>query len=115
MKINPVAIQTYQQISKQEQRQPLPQKDTEPLPKKNSLRTDESVTISPGDQPAGSRLAVKAPSSSYADLLTTSEKQALDLLFSRFRDSERFGPGYRQETAEESVPSRLGQIIDIKV
>ncbi len=107
MQVNPVGIQSYQQLNRQENA---------------ANRTDDAgksteskkVTINPADQASESRLAVKVPRGSYADNLSGAETRALDLLFSRFTDAARFGPGYSRQTDSESVDAGVGNVIDMK-
>ena len=108
MKVNPVAIQTYQQLVQQQPRQAEtePQADRAGRPAVESPR--DTATLSAGT----SRLAVKGPSGTYADYLTPEEKEALDVLFSRYRGN-RFA---RTDSADSPAePPALGQVIDIKV
>lgn len=109
MKINPVAIQSYQQISQRDRTAARPNID-------DQARASESkATITPQESDAGSRIAVKPVSGNYAEFLTVEEKNALDLLFSRFKDSSKFGPGYARDAAAGSDNSLLGGTIDVKV
>lgn len=116
MKVNPAAIQTYQQLIRKE---PHPQTgtDTRPESRDNAPGAGESrISIKPIDPHSGSSVSVKSGGGSYADLLSPQEKEALDVLFGRFRDSERFGKSYRNEndlTAKKN--SSLGRLIDVKV
>ena len=88
MKINPIGIQSYQQVNHQNNsgRTVAPEQDVP--------RPEKPVTITPQPESAGSKLAIKTPGGNYAEFLTEEEKQALELLFTRFRDSSRFGAGY---------------------
>ncbi|HOD65405.1 MAG TPA: hypothetical protein PKM94_01830 [candidate division Zixibacteria bacterium] len=104
MKINPTAIQSYQQLV---QRQP--QRPDEQARPADAAR---ELTIAPQAAASGSDLAVKAPEGSYADFLTEAERAALELLFQRFGDSGRFGAALGGEAAESRV---LGKLIDVKV
>ena len=108
MKVNPVAIQSYQQVDRQERPAQRPA-DNSP----QAVR--ESVTIKPQEQSARSRMAVNATGVNYAENLTSEERQALELLFGKFRASGRFGNSYRV-SGEEAIPDgHLGSVLDIKV
>ena len=108
MKINPIAIQSYQQINRRETQPSIAeQKQAE------QVKTD--LTITPQSPAVASDVAVKAPTGSYAEYLTDAERSALDLLFSRFADSGRFGSAYNRDTADEPTPRTLGKLIDLKV
>jgi len=108
MKINPVAIQSYQQITR---------RDTQPAARQQAEaeQVQADLTINPQAQAASSDVAVKAPTGSYAEYLTDAERSALDLIFSRFADSNRFGTAYNRDAAEEPAPRTLGKVIDLKV
>jgi len=116
MKINPVALQSYQQIVRKDT-QPQETVDTQ-LKKRGDMATitGDKVTIKPSTPEKSSELAVKSASGNYADLLSPQEKQALDLLFSKFRDSERFGKSYKVESdSPAEINKNLGRLIDVKV
>jgi hypothetical protein len=105
MNINPVGIQSYQQINVREDNQTQKSQD--------SAAQAQAVSIEPQDL-APSKVAVKASSGSYAQYLSPEEKNALDLLFARFQNADRFGPGYAEnDPTAESGP--LGKLIDVKV
>jgi len=108
MKINPVAIQSYQQLTRREPQQPT-------VGQEQAEAVARDVTITPQTAKTSSGLAVKAPEGSYAEYLTDAERGALDLLFQRFADTERFGSGYSREAAETAPNRTLGKVIDLKV
>jgi hypothetical protein len=109
MKINPVAIQSYQQLARrQEPNTAQPENSTnEPA--------GRTVTIKPQGEVRSSRLAVRVPGRSYAEFLTPEERQALDLLFSRFKNGDRFGASYRAEEPATENAGPVGRLIDVKV
>jgi len=109
MKINPLAIQNYQQLIR---RDGAPAKAHED--RAQSATTADQLRISPQEETTGSRLAVKPPTSTFAENLTLEEQRALNLLFDRFGDSKRFGPGYRNDGDSESNGS-VGRLLDVKV
>jgi len=109
MKINPVGIQTYQQVNHRE-RPTGPTVDSDVKPNK-----DKSISIAPQSETTGSKLAVKAPRGSYTEFLSPEEKQAMDLLFSKYRNSERFGNGYQRDGGNSAIKSSLGNMVDVKV
>ncbi|MFQ5499586.1 MAG: hypothetical protein ACE5FH_07930 [Candidatus Zixiibacteriota bacterium] len=106
MKINPVGIQSYQQLIGQKRATEQPREQTA----QNEVARD--LSISPQEQ--ASRVAVKAPSRTYAEFLSTEERRALEILFDKFQDSGRFGPGYARGGATENDRERLGTILDVK-
>ena len=73
MKINPVAIQSYQQVDRQERTAQRPADNA-------SQAARETVTIKPQSQTEPSRMAVNATGVNYAENLTSEERQALELL-----------------------------------
>lgn len=103
MKVNPIGIQSYQQINRND-RQTQIEKEAQ-LP-----QSGEKVTIKPQEE-VSSKVAVKAKVESYDTMLTPQEKQALDLLFSRFKESGRFGYSGTDEIENKS----LGNFVDVKV
>ncbi len=108
MKVNPIGIQSYQQLNR---------RDNAAIQKENSnaRSTDSTVVIEPQVESSTSKLAVKAPDSSYAEYLTADEKRALDLLFSRFKDTGRFGAYSPAENDNTASDAALGRVIDVKV
>ncbi len=109
MKVNPIGIQSYQQLNRRENQPPAAGAD-----QNRTKETAEPVAINPQQDAASSRLAVKAPSGTYAEFLSVEEKQALDILFSRFQDSARFGPGYNEDATAGTEERELGNILDVK-
>ena len=108
MKINNVGIQNYQQLNRQENNR------STTIDRHSSADTQDPVLITPQTAQPSSILAVKAPSGTFADALTPQERQALDLLFARFRDSGRFTSVARTE-GETPGDLGVGNIIDVKV
>jgi hypothetical protein len=108
MQINPVGVQSYQQLNRQEKATNLANETGQAVESKK-------VTISPSDQSSESRLAVKVPRGSYADNLSGAETRALDLLFGRFTDAARFGPGYSDDAEGVAAETGMGNVIDLKV
>ncbi|MBN1212264.1 MAG: hypothetical protein JXA92_06770 [candidate division Zixibacteria bacterium] len=106
MKVNPVGINTYQNLTGQEKTGQKPVDAATLQQQQAAVATTEAQT---------SKLAVKAPSGSYAEMLSVEEKQALEVLFSRFKDSERFGAVYQAKAESAAKENTLGRIIDIKV
>lgn len=104
MKINPVSIQSYQQIA---------QRDRAAAQTKALQSEDQLLTIQPEKNSVSSALAVKMSGTSYADFLSPEENQAMDLLFGKFRGNDKFGPGYQASSATDG--SAVGRVIDVKV
>ncbi|UCD63431.1 MAG: hypothetical protein JSW34_11880 [Candidatus Zixiibacteriota bacterium] len=110
MKVNPVAIQSYQQTVQRENRV-APQTPQQA----GSEEPGKKVKIAPQSEGSESRLAVRARVDNYTDMLTPEEKSALDMLFSRFRDSSRFGQVYQNRMASEQDNPLIGGMVDVKV
>ena len=107
MKINPIGIQSYQQVNNKNNQQ------AQKVSAENFLKGDvEKVTIKPQDI-SESKIAVKAQNSSFSDYLSPEEKNVLDILFNRFKDTERFGGAFQQDKAVDE--NKLGSTIDLKV
>ena len=106
MKINQIGIQSYQQVNRQDQPSADPRRSTP---------VESTVNIEPKSQAPASQLAVKAPNSNLTDSLSGDERKALDLLFSRFRDTGRFSAAYHGKAEPKNEDSMLGQIVDVKV
>jgi hypothetical protein len=108
MKVNSLGIQAYQQVNRSDRQ----------TSNATNLRTgstaDQSVVIEPQSTVSKSALAVKAPSGSYAKFLSTEERQALDLLFTKYSDATRFGSAYAAD-AQETSGETLGRLVDVKV
>lgn len=108
MKVNPIGIQSYQQLQNKNNQQSQKVDDA------NFLKTDvEKVTIKP-QEVAESKIAVKAKNSTFADYLSPEEKNVLDILFNRFKDTERFGSAFQQDTTVVNE-NKIGSTIDLKV
>ena len=108
MKINPIGIQSYEQIAHRDRKTP------ESTEQQINRAENKSVSIEAQDIKSGSALAVKAPSGNYADYLSPEEQKALDILFARFQETGRFGPSYNRENNAQAE-KHVGRIIDLKV
>ena len=108
MKVNPIGIQTYQQLNRKDNQTNLP------VAEQQTKAVDKQLSISPQEKISQSKLAVKANSGDYSQYLTPEERNALDILFARYKETGRFGPTY-QKDANQSVGNNLGRTIDVKV
>jgi hypothetical protein len=109
MKINAAAIQSYQQITRQN-RPGFEQAEQSTKP-----TAEKIVTIRPQEAEQPSRLAVQATKGNYSEFLTTEESQAMELLFSKFKDSDRFGPSYQRGLDSDDSRNPVGRLVDVKV
>jgi hypothetical protein len=107
MKINPIGIQSYQQLNRQNQ-------PPAPAPKTDDSGVRDSVLIEPQASVKKSAVAVKGPSGNYAQYLSPEEREALDLLFSRYADSSRLGVGVEADRDGSDGPT-IGSLVDVKV
>ncbi|MBD3256941.1 hypothetical protein GF377_00815 [candidate division GN15 bacterium] len=104
MKVNPVAIQSYQNLHRQDRSQ-AQQAET-----RAQEQTDKKVVIEPHNQLTRSAVAVKGPSEDYTKHLSQEEQRALELLFERFRNTDRFA-----KADGDAASSGIGNVVDIKV
>lgn len=109
MKVNPIGIQSYQQLANRQQQT---EKSSADLLEKT---TNQPVSIPAQDETSESKVAVKVTAGNYSDFLTTEERDALELLFNRFNDSSRFGSGYQTDIKAEAKEKSLGTFVDVKV
>ena len=109
MKINAAAIQSYQQITRQNR------PGSEQAEQTANRTAEKAVTIRPQEAGQSSRLAVQAQNGDYSEFLTTEENQAMEMLFSKFKDSDRFGPSYQRGLDSADSRSPVGQLVDVKV
>lgn len=109
MKVNPLGVQAYQHLARQEK----PTADRS----ENAITGSgvEKVVIEPQPSVTKSALAVKIPKGNYSKFLSPEERQALDLLFARFSDSSRFGSAYVAETENSDQSANLGRVVDVRV
>ncbi len=109
MKINPVAVQSYRQVARHDR-----PAGAEALAHPEQ-QTGRNVTIPPQQAGAGPRLAVPTPRSDYSEFLTPEERNALEVLFRRFRYDGGGRPvGVKNESLGGDSPP-VGGIVDIKV
>ena len=109
MKINPIGIRSYQQLTRPE----FPAKVV--LESAVAPQAHGSVTISPQSGGIGSRLAVQAPNVEVFDALTVHERKALELILMKMRDATGTGAAYGRIKSEADTNGLLGRIIDVKV
>ena len=111
MKINPIGLQSYQETAKRDN-QPA---GLDPSKLSSQSAAKDQVKILPQDEAQRSRMAVSAPRATYADNLNPEEQRAMELLFSRFRDTGRFGSGYASDlSGDDKPPADLGGLVDVK-
>ncbi|RKX24960.1 MAG: hypothetical protein DRP45_07025 [Candidatus Zixiibacteriota bacterium] len=109
MKVNPIGIQSYQQTNRQDK------SGVAQAEQKATQAAEQKVLVEPQTTLQRPALAVKGPSGNYAEYLSTEEREALDMVFARLRDTARFGPGYRAGDESAAQEQILGQVVDVKV
>lgn len=109
MKINPLGVQTYQQLARKDQADTV-SKDTKAVESGNRM-----AAITPQSETSGSRISISAAKGSFSEQLSAEERQALEILFTRFKQTDRFGPSYRSQSAPPNETSTLGGMLDVKV
>ncbi len=109
MKINPIAIQNYQTPTRRDNAAAVkPEQQEQPGSNLASVRIDPQLQTQP------SRLAVQPQQINRAANLSPEEQRAVELLFSRFRDTSRFGAGYGTKAVEQSDEPGVGNLVDLK-
>lgn len=106
MKINPLGLQSYQQLTARKQ---------PPVRPEGARVAESNLTIAPQESMAQSDLAVKAPEGDYSNFLSPEENSALDMLFRRYADSGRFGTAYNRGADSRENEQPIGRVIDVKV
>ena len=109
MKINPLGIRAYQHPERQDRSAQTENRTTA------QEATDSTVLVEPQSPVQKSALAVKAPSGSYAQYLSPAERQALDMLFSKFGDSTRLGSAYNEGSDSAESQVTVGRLVDVTV
>jgi hypothetical protein len=107
MKVNSAGIQSYQSLIRRDQAQ------ANAAEARATQQTVQKTVIEPQSSLQKSAIAVQVPKGTYAQYLSESEKQALNLLFEKFNASGRFGAALQSgEGADEQT---LGRLVDVKV
>jgi len=110
MKINPIGVQSYQNLARRDNPAAV-----KPDGQDQSAKTVDALSIAPQEQPERPRMAVRPIQASYADNLSPEEQRAMELLFSRFHDTSRFGPGYAKDSqAAPTDDPGVGNLVDLK-
>ncbi|UCD17468.1 MAG: hypothetical protein JSV44_00750 [Candidatus Zixiibacteriota bacterium] len=109
MNINSVGIDAYRQVRDDTQvtRRPVSEQQGKAVEKTDRVKIPGQVNKS------GSRLAVKLRQGAFVDMLTEQEKQALELLFDRFRAAGVLDSGYDKDGPAEKPP--VGTLVDVKL
>ncbi len=110
MSINPVGIQSYQQTIRRDR----PAAEPGFQGPETTGQAPANVKIEPQERGAESTIAVNPSSETFAENLSVDEKKAMELLFGRFRDVERFGPGYTAKATVADEKATLGKLVDLK-
>jgi len=105
MKINPVGVETYRQAMGK------PQVEYKPMPGNKTGINNAKVRIPGQTDDTGSKLSVKLKPGTFVDMLSSEEKQALELLFAKYSGIKQ-GDYCRNGGTDES---HLGNIVDVKL
>ena len=103
MKVNPLGIDAYRQTMDRSSVNNKPTAD-----RKANVERPDKVEVPLKSQKASSKLAVKLNSGTYADNLSAEEKQALEMVFDRFRQmAGKYNAGSEQ--------ALVGNFVDVKL
>ncbi len=105
MKINATGIDAYRNITGENQI------NRKPVSTDNRAEQGDKVQIPVQDKAPGSKLSVNLKNGSFADMLSPEERQALEMIFEKFRGAE--GRSYEKSGTVDKP--RLGSIVDIKL
>lgn len=107
MKINSIGINAYRQtITENQKRIPTPEGNTKP-------HSVDRVLIPGQENSITSKLAVQLKGGKFADMLTPEERQALELIFEKFRLAGLGDEHYAQKAVQKS--EHLGKVVDVKL
>jgi hypothetical protein len=86
-------------------------------PEENAVQQDKdkNLVIEPQAMVTKPALAVKGPSGNYSQYLSIEEKEAMELLFARYRDISRFSMDANGKTENKNDEHSLGRLLDVKV
>ena len=103
MKISSIGVNAYREITNQSRVNQKP-----PAPKQPDQTEKASQVHIPGQtNTIGSKLSVKLPNADYAEMLSSEERQALELLF------EQYGKNFNTATSRSTGNAGLGNFVDV--
>lgn len=107
MNINAVGINAYRQLDTDNQtaRRQNAEQTT------NSTTAREQVEITGQAAKTGSALGVKINRGAFEDILTTQEKEALEMVFAKFRSAAALTSTYERDGHNDKSP--LGTMVDV--
>lgn len=107
MKINSIGINAYRQTVTENQKRI-------PTPGENAAAKAADRVLIPGQEDSiSSKLAVQLQRGKFADMLTPEERQALELIFEKFRLAGLGDEHYGQKAVQKS--EHLGKVVDVKL
>ncbi len=106
MKINPIGISAYQQISRSGNSGPATNTDNSAAAK---------LTVQPQSISGPSRISVKPRITDAGAALTPPELKALDNLLKIINEKSATNAGYAKDNRATENPSMIGRIVDVKV
>lgn len=105
MKINPIGIDSYRQAMEKPQVERRSQVDTE-----NQAVSTDHINITDRADRVSSKLAVRLQPGTFVDMLSSEEKQAVELAFDKYASA---GRTYAKDGANETA--RTGSLVDVKL
>jgi hypothetical protein len=105
MKINPVGVETYRQAMTR------PAVDNRTVAENKPKVNETKINIPNETERTGSKLSVKLKPGTFTDMLSSEEKQALDMLFAKYNNIKQGDYSRSNETGE----TQLGNLVDIKL
>jgi len=108
MKINPIGIDSYQQMMGKRQAENRPAVDDRKQVEKSS-----AVSIPGQGEKVGSELSVRLKPGTFVDMLSTDEKQAMEMFFDKYKGVAPSEGIYSSDGKTENA--HLGKQVDVKL
>jgi hypothetical protein len=108
MKINAIGIDAYRQATETQSGRKSIASQSE-----NKTEQTEKIKIPGQGNTVGSKLSVRLKSGTFLDQLSGEEKQALELLFDKFRQMGVDETAYKKDGSTKQA--HLGKVIDVKL
>jgi hypothetical protein len=104
MKVNSIGINAYRQAMDKP-----PVTDQKVSDQQKNVGKTDKVKVPVQANRAGSKLAVKLKSGTFTDMLSAEEKQALEMVFDRFREMAAYS---RDGAPDKNI---VGNFVDVKL
>ncbi|MEW5924237.1 MAG: hypothetical protein AB1746_09635 [Candidatus Zixiibacteriota bacterium] len=105
MKINPIGIDSYRQAMEKPQVEKRSETDTS-----NQAVSTDRVNITDRADRVNSKLGVRLQPGTFVDMLSSEEKQAVELAFEKYAGA---GRTYARDGANDTA--RTGSLVDVKL